>query len=310
MNASIENLKASWVEQGPFDPTRSITVKRAMIAALELAHIQGQLESQYPWVMALNEVRELKKRTDVMPPGGWRALASVMAATGFLSADSSGFYPNVSVSLLESMEPEDIQEQGIEGFTQFLAPPQVAASLLVALGMHPFWGLRVVRDLGCPHRPEGRDIGLYGEMMPASHATAARQALFAMIASLLACLRALEPDRAYSETVLSEVIIDIAQGAREMTSFPGVTRRPDVLALFHEDHDDSIARVAATGFWDELTSMLLIPCGVVERAHRGVFSVDSTRLRNLEVDGMNSAEQDAWLRSLLGPEPLCDKVGT
>lgn len=267
------------------------------MAALELAEIQGSLEANDGWRLARREIKELRKRAAGTPPGGWSSLVNVMAGCGYFSAETDAYYPNIAAQDLLKLPARRLQSRAVEAFTRYLAPPQVAAGLFIAMGIHPIWGLRVANAVECPYRPPSPIPEIFERMMPESHVEGVRQMIFGTLSIIVASLRKLPPNRAYPETAMV-ALIEVAVNAVRRTIDLGAPS-PDILELYNTDLSPMLAHVAAAELWDSLATQVFVVAGLIERLNTLEFVVDSPALDLIEVDLMGANEQEKWLDFLL-----------
>jgi len=271
-----------------------------MIAALELSDAQGGLRAAAGWRLDRSEIRELRRRAVGTPPGGWSSLINLMAGSGLFAAEMEYYEANISAEDLLKLPPRRLQRRAVEAFTNYLAPPQVAAALFIATGIHPLWGLKVANAVHCPYRPASPIPAIFDRMMPESYVAGVREMIFGVISTLMAALRRLPPGRAYPETAMVSLIEVAVASVREQVSMqPG---GPDVLELYNTELSPVLAHVAAAELWDMIATQVLVASGVLERLSTLEFIVDSPALAEIEVDGADATAQEYWLESMLDAE--------
>lgn len=287
----------------PHDGLRSDSaerLRRAMIATLELAQIQDGLRAVEGWRLSPAEVRELRRRAVGTPPGGWSSLVNLMAGCGFFSAETDIFRPNIAADDLLKLPARRLQKRAVEAFTNYLAPPQVAAALFIAMGIHPIWGLRVANEVQCPYRPASPIPRIFTQMMPDGYVRGVRKMVFGVLSTIMAALRRLPPRRAYPETAMVALIEVAVASVREGIVFD----KPDsdTLELFNTDLSPTLAHVASAELWDMIATQVLVAAGLVERLNTLEFVIDSKVLQDIEVDCRDSEAQAEWLECLLNSE--------
>lgn len=257
---SIEQAQRRLLESSTelHHPLESFAVKDHVHALLEHAHEQGELPTEAAWRLAPLEERKLVDRYGEIP-GTWSSLCGLAAGAGILQAKRHYFVPTMSLEELDAMSQQDLQVQLIEALTCRLVPPQVAASLFIALNIHPAWGLRLaygVQNTG-EHRIEPMDT-----MFDADHVEMLAGVVFGLIETIWGIIDGLVAERSYSRRAFGAAIAAAVEEARQEA--PGVQTG---VSMFLETglRHTTVVDVLAT----ELVDDVLIPAGVVGEGGQG-----------------------------------------
>ncbi len=294
---AIEQLKASGTEAPHIEPN---TQAKLAILALVDAAADMLLPADSPWTLSSKICRQLERQTGFRPPGGWANVASIATAAGFLTVSPDGFRANVTRDELEKLDPHEIRLKCLRGFTEWLAPPAVAAGLFVCLGLHPMWGLRVVQDLKSPFCN-----GLtkeHEQMFPKVQLELIRKTIFGAISCVFASLRELDATQSYPVDALVPVIVEACRCAREVV---GDSQPPGSMPVYVADANDSEAafrRVADVAIID-LLDTVLVPAGAAIRTTDGGFMIEREAFNRLTIGGFTQQQQDAWYGWMISPEP-------
>src|SRR5690554_473867 len=112
---------------------------------------RGSLRTEGVWRLHRAEARRLEERTGYRPAGGWKHFCALAAGCGIIRARSHDFEPRATLEDVATWGVDGTRTRLLEGFTQYLVPPQAAAGFFLVLGVHPLWGLRLA------HRMHGHD---------------------------------------------------------------------------------------------------------------------------------------------------------
>jgi hypothetical protein len=195
-------------------PVESVKQHESILPAVEVVlrrvRQHGRLRTKAAWRLHPDEVRHLENLTGLSPSGGWSALIALLAGTDYLVAERSEF---VAGEPLEATAGEDDMRLAlVEAFTLRLIPPQTAASVFMALGIHPAWGLRLAWEV--QHRGDEEEPPPALGVLPMVGLERVREVVSTFVFTIVETLRALESGRSYSITALTGVVEDAVLFAR------------------------------------------------------------------------------------------------
>lgn len=187
-------------QEGPQSP------RETLLELIDFCEYRPPLEMASPWRLAPAAARELEEATGYAPEGGWGNFVTLAAAGGFFAVKNEGI---LCVFNRHTVEKEntaaDVQKKLLEGFTRWLAPPQTMAGLLVGLGLHPMWGLRVAHEVRARHfggHMELKDSRIF----PPNQLAIVEEMIFGAIAAIFGVLQELDPKSSYPVDALAQVI--------------------------------------------------------------------------------------------------------
>lgn len=276
-------------------PKRSSTASVVQFL-LDYAHNHQPLGTQAAWRLSPKVEREIEAAAGFRPPGGWAHLTGLLAGTRHLKAKHDGFI------LLEKVDPRDLtdsqlQVELVEAMTRKLVPPATAASIFIALGIHPAWGLRLAWEVQNASRGDAwAAIPPMGELLSAEGLEPARKAVFVFIALTVGVLERLQPHQSYTVDAFASVLEDVVSFARSVGKCR-VKPGEDHLSCFLNDHGSNrrVIQVLARDLLDDV----FVAAGVVRDVGDARFAVTSDALDSVQVDEMTKKERDAWLAAFL-----------
>ena len=282
-------------------------VKSSLMDLLEEAHREGGLELEGAWRLDAGAGRRLEERTDHVPAGGWRGLASLAAGAGVLSASRESFEPEIELEELADWKPEWATRRLLQAFTRRLVPPTTAAGLFILLGIHPAWGVHIAHR---SHRryggqePPGSDPGRHAEMFADETLDVVDDAVFGAVSGIVAALRALEPDQKYPVDTLSSFIDSLCAEVRRL----GRQQRPEEgwsgLEPFVDIDADGGSSWRVIDFTTtDLIDAFLIPAGAAHRFNDGTFCVDPDAFDEVFVGDFMAGEQHRVLSIFMTGSP-------
>ena len=247
---------------------------------LEAAHEQAILDLHGPWHLHPACASALSRQHGITPPGGWSALAGVMAGATLLAVREQGFVPLMTLDTFDALSDTEIDRMLIESLAIRLVPPTTAAGLFLTLGLHPAWGLRLAneihravaesehtdRDDGAPEIMQGVDTA---RLFARATLGVVERGVFRTISAILEVCRALEGRQAYSTGMFAHVVLDICERARAQMTEERGARRDGELELFFDaivGHNEfETTRRALDIVVSDLFDRFLVPIGAVRR---------------------------------------------
>ncbi len=270
----------------------------AVYDALEVAHRSGPLVASQPWALASRSARELENALGYAPSGGWGRLLGLAAGLGWFRATEDTFTPNISSDVIDAMSPEDVQIQLVESFTRQLCPPQSMAGMLVALDLHPMWGLRVaheVRSRGTS-AVELRDQSLF----PREVLGMVERMVFGTIASFMSVLWQLEPEMAYPTDPMAGLFYECAKSAR--TAIQEVLVQPKHTLPVFIGADISAGKNLTDFLHADMFDAVLVPANLAKPLGDGRVAIRSDVLKNVRVGDLEPEEVRKWGQWLMTGE--------
>lgn len=269
-----------YVGPGPEGP------RAAIVALIEHVETRGALAMSSAWRLASSEARRLEEAIGYSPEGGWGALVVLAAASEYLAAREEGFVAKIGASDVEPNEA-DVQRHLLEGLSRWLAPPQTMAGLLVALGLHPMWGLRVAHEVRSRAHPEGpclKDMRIF----PPHNIGVVENLMFGTLGTLFKVLNSLDPAKSYPVDAFAQVITVTISSQRDLhESF--VEEVPGSLPVFTDpDMKGSCVDFTQQDFF----RAVLVPAGVVRLLPNDRFVVNADVLDGLTVGLMTDDDQE------------------
>ncbi len=306
--AALDALTQTLARQRPLPkPLQTPETTHDALAIVELIQAQGPLATLTPWRIHPRVAHALEQRTGHAPPGGWEGLVGLLAGAGVLRVEHDGVYAACSPQDLFLWGGGALRTRMLEALTRQLIPPQAAAGLMMMIGLHPAWGLRLaheahVEELQGPLR---RVSALEDPVrFPRAGLDAAREGVFGALAATLEALRALPASRCFP--------IDSFAGVFEAACAMG-------RALMRERWDHRacegavpllVEQLIMTGpkararacehLSADLLDHWLVPAGVAHRMQDHTFALVSDALPgSLRLHGLGRLDQLDWLDRLL-----------
>ena len=148
MNPTMTTYMELLQHHNPITPPypRPMLVEHAA-ELVQLADDRGILPIQGPWRIDASIARALERGTGATPPGGWSGLASILAGADVLHVTREGFHAALTPEAFAQWTDEELHRRLCEAMTMRLVPPATAAGLLLLLGIHPAWGLKVANHV-------------------------------------------------------------------------------------------------------------------------------------------------------------------
>ncbi|WP_111730839.1 hypothetical protein [Lujinxingia litoralis] len=256
---------------------------------------RGLLRQEGIWRLHPEEARGLSEVSGGVPAGGWAALAGVAAGAGVLRAQPGGLGAGSYVAEVRGWTEEEARQRLLEGFLRWLTPPGAAASWLLALGVHPMWGVRLVGEVQ-REAPWGgaRGVGWRDEgVMEVERLEALRRQVFVSLAVVVGMMgergAGVESEEALV-TLCEEAMRFARRAAREVD----VSTRGGLKVWVA-----GVERRAVRGAVRGLLGEVLVPAGWVRWEVGGRFEVAVPGWPGWQVGAFGEEEQQAWLRLFL-----------
>lgn len=202
---------------------------------------------------------------------------------------------------MEDTDNRQLEVELIEAFTRRLVPPATAASIFIAEGIHPAWGLRLAWEVQHGDRTQaGSARPPMGDVLPACQIEAVRKAVFVFIALVIGTLERLEPCNSYPVDALGDVLEEALLFARSVGQCNAEHHADDGLDIFIEEGTSNrrVMQVLARDLLDEVFT----PAGVVRDVGDARFAVVSDVLGDIRVGKMGVDEHKEWLEAFLKPD--------
>lgn len=272
----------------------------AVWALLDFARSREVLHIEAAWRLSSKLERELEAEAGFRPPAGWASLAALLAGTSYLEANRDGFV------LAEPLSPAEVDDRQlqvalVEAFTRKLVPPATAASIFIAEGIHPAWGLRLAWEVQHGDRAQaGAARPPMGEVLPARQLEAVRKAVFVFVTLIIGALKRLELMKSYPVDALGDVLEEALLFARSVGQCNAESYPADGLDIFIAEGTSNhrVMQVLARDLLDEV----FIPAGVIRDVGDARFAVVSDVLGDIRVDKMGVDEHKEWLEAFLKPD--------
>lgn len=294
MNSFIDMVESGCNAENEFDDAG---VHRALVALFRRAEEQGKLTAQGVWRLHRSEVVELQRDGQLRPPGGWRALSALCVGAGVLKARDDGFVTG-------DTDPETWEDTAgarrrlVEAFTRWLIPPSTAASLFLAMDVHPLWGLRLARRLhvDAPMLDSNIDGWRDEQLLPDEDLAELRKGIFAALSTVVSALARLDAAHRYGFEALVNFVGDAIRFGRAQIETTG-----DGLDVLIDDIGNPEKAVARSIEFaaHELADGVFVPAGVMRRYDDDTFAVDPAPLQNVKVGGLGEDAQRTWLQCFL-----------
>ena len=286
------------------------------LLVLERARSQGQLAVEGAWRLSARECRRLEEKAGYSPPGGWANLAGLACGCGILQAQRDKFEARASAKLLHQWGERGLRRQLLEAFSRRLVPPATAAGLLILLGLHPAWGLRVAHSVhsrgqadGAAEAPRPGEPGWRDEsLFPADVAKVVEQTVFSAIAALVATLRKLAPEYRYPIDALAGVVCEACRFARRagLEALGGESRAGLSPFLDLDQQGGGTSQRRALDFATaDLLESVLVPCGAAARFNDGTFCLFDGGFEEVLVGHLTPDEQAVKLSWMLAGDSGC-----
>jgi hypothetical protein len=264
------------------------------------------LHTEAAWRLSSRVERELEAAAEYRPPGGWASLAGLLAGTGRLNAKRDKFILQPSAPF-GGLSDREILIELAEAMTRKLVPPATAASIFIALGIHPAWGLRLAWEIQNAGRGEAMAANPpMEELLSAEGLEPARKAVFVFIALVVGILQKLEHQKSYAIDLFAAVLDDAVRFARSVGECHAEVTTDD-LPCFLSD-DSSVNRRVIQVLARDLLDDVFIPSGIVRDVGDGRFAVLSEGLDDVRVDEMDREQREEWMGAFLEPDgmPSCN----
>lgn len=281
-------------------PTSRTSPSRALEVLRRTADERSGLPLDGAWRLDRETARELARREEFVPPGGWRRLAALAAGSDMLDATHDEFEAG------ERPAPDDETARRvlIEAFSRRLVPPTTAAGLFILLGLHPAWGVHLAhvvndrsdRPAGDPAEPADRD-----ELFPEQTLETVRETVFSTLSALVATFRRLQPGEAYPVDDLARFVQTLCRRTRRGSIDDTVEQSSSGLAAFvgnPEEREGENWRVTDFAA-NDLLDAWLVPAGAARRFNDGTFCVFPDAFDGARVDDRPPTEQAESLNRLL-----------
>ncbi len=188
----------------------------------------GLLHVDAPWRPSRLAMKELARQTQDSDTF-WTNLTILAAAALHLEILPDGFL--VGTEPIPDTE-EDTRLSLLRGFTSYLAPPTIAASLFVTLRLHPMAGLAVVGHIDSP---------FFKNPPQHPHLEAARGYIFEALTSIMFELTQFHPSRTYSREDVMETVLRALPSDKDVPE--AIIVAPDI--------PNTIIRTFVTEFLDD-----------------------------------------------------------
>jgi len=256
--------------------------KAPILDLLEFSEGQSHLEMASAWRLAPGTARRIEDTMGYAPDGGWGALVVLAAASGFFAVREEGFVPLVAS---RNASTENIRSRLMEGFTRWLAPPQTMAGLLVGMGLHPMWGLRVAHEvrsrLSEVHTPL-KD----GRIFPAQNLRVVEEMMFGAIGAIFGVLGELDPTMSYPVDALAQVIATSFATSRQ-THAPRMVSVAGALPVFADVNVESGCQEFAS---QDLLRAVLIPAGAARVLPNDRFVTHDEAFKKVRIGELTNEE--------------------
>lgn len=288
--------------RAPLDPTHAAAAEPLLTHCLDAlrAHLRDDetLPTESVWRLHRATAASLSQRFGARPPGGWRNFCSLLAGTGFLTTRDEAFLPGPELLATWTEQESSITSRLLESFTRFLIPPSAAASLFLAMGVHPLWGLRLARRLHAdavflPSAEGWRDDHLFSD----EGLSELRKAVFSSLSIIISSLRRLDPEHRYSLEALSGLMAQALRYGTLQIDEPG-----GAIPIVIQDLQQGVASRTLELAARELLDAVLIPSGLVRRFDDETFLLHSPCLSSLQVGHLGPDAQRTWLQCFLVDE--------
>ncbi len=267
----------------------------ALCDALDVAHRHGGLRASQPWALASRSARELENALGYAPSGGWGRLLALAAGLGWFCATEDMFAPRVESDVVGGMDPQDVQLRLVESFTRQLCPPQSMAGMLVALDLHPMWGLRVAHEVRSRGKssPEVRDHSLF----PRETLATVERMVFGTIATFLSVLWQLDPEHSYPTDPMAGLFYECARSAR--TAIQETFTQPKNTLPVFLGADISIGKNLTDFLHADMFDAVLVPANLAQNMANGRIAIRSDVLQQARVGDLEGEEVRKWGQWLL-----------
>ena len=265
-------------------PARAAPDHRLAVRALvHLATELGHLSLDGPWHLSSTYNHSLTHAAGFTPQGGWHGLAGLLVGAHLFHADRKrGFLPQISPEELVTLSADELQQRLTEGFLRYYTPPTTMAGLLMVLGVHPSWGLRLVYEAQrqttmATHRPWYNDQARF----PQKTFEVIQRMLVMVISALFDVLLSLEHDRRYHIDWFARLVMEASVQVREalVAQFPHWDELATPLFIMQALRGD-IGLQRARGFvFNDLFKLYLVPAGVIRCFDDGTFCVHEGALK-------------------------------
>jgi len=248
---------------------------RAMGAVMDLVARQGSLEMGAPCRPHRREERALLTQAGFAPEGGWGALVGLMADGPSLKADGERFVAACDVEEFRARGGADHRRHLAEALSMNLVPPTTLAGLLLLMGLHPLWGLRVASSIqGDEHHGSSalRDTTLF----PDEVLVAVRDGIFLALGALLEALASLKAGMAYDVGALAALVARAATFGQDTIRHELPGDLGGALGVFVpeiEKHLPSLGARALDFTLTELMEEFLVPAHIATRHDVDSFCV-------------------------------------
>lgn len=269
----------------------------ALLDLLAFSEGQSHLDMASAWRLAPGTARRIEDALGYAPDGGWGALVVLAAASGFFAVREEGFVPLLTA---EEASTDRIRARLMEGFTRWLAPPQTMAGLLVGMGLHPMWGLRVAHEvrsrLSDVHTPL-KD----GRIFPAQNLCVVEEMMFSAIAAIFGVLAELDPSKSYPVDALAQVISTSFSTSRK-THTPRMVSVVGALPVFAEVDTESGCQEFAS---QDLLRAVLIPAGAARVLPNDRFVTSREAFKSAQIGELTTEDVQTCCHWFRADDPGC-----
>lgn len=264
--------------------------KQALIDAVHAAIEKNGLAASQPWALASRTARELEDMYGYAPFGGWGKLIGLAAGQRWFSARQDKFEARVDIEDIERLSEQRVQVLLIEAFTRQLCPPQSIAGMLVALDLHPMWGLRAAHEARSKRRggPALRDESLF----PPDVLEHVQMMIFGTIAGFTSVLRQLKASHAYPMDPMAGLFFECAIGARSVVMEVAAAPRTSLPVFLGADI--TRGRALTDFLHADMFEGVLVPANAAQRLADGRVIVCPKVLSQARVGDFDDEDVAHW----------------
>lgn len=275
---------------------------------LDYARRHQPLRTEAAWRLSAKVERALEAAARFRPTGGWANLVGLLAGTDYLQAKRDGFVFK-KMPAHDHLSEKKLHVDLVEAMTTQLVPPATAASIFIALGIHPAWGLRLAWEVQNGHHKGGWTSNPpMGDVLPVEQIEPARRAVFIFVALVIGVLDRLETKKSYMMDAFAAVLEEAIQFARAVGECQEETVADEGLPCFL-DGSTSNRRVMQVLARDLLEDVF-IPAGVIRDVGDGRFAVAASVFGDVRIDKMDSDAPGEWFEAFLTAEGAPSTCGS
>ena len=268
-------------------------------ALLARAHERGPLPLGGPWALDDASRRALERDGHGVPPGGWAALAGILADGALLEIRGDALHACVAPDELDAWSDERLARELVGALPERLVPPTSAAGLFLMMGLHPAWGLKLANTIRDEHRSKAlEDEGLF----PPGAIDAVAHGVFGAIAAILEAIRSLDPETAYPIDGLSRIAWDACEMGRHAIAERNQAHPVDAIPVLFDATGSRLRsmRQRALDFTAlDLLDALLVPAGAARRFDDQTFCVFPDHVPgSIDIPTHGALGQTDWLQRL------------